>query len=344
MGVKTIRNGRNIQNKPANSADVAALAQVSQTTVSRVFSGKSNVKEETKRRVYEAAKELRYRPNALAGSLNSQRSGLIALLALDLVNPHMNMMVNRVTNRIQEMGYQTLLFLSSQEENLDTALARVLAYRIDAIIVLSAALSSEMGQESVGLTGSPVVVINKFLTNSNFFSVCTDNVGTGRFVAEYLYKKGRRRFAYIGSDSVVGTSADRMKGYIEYLDERGSGRVDIEWGSYEYAGGYTAMKRILKKDTPNPDAVFCIGDLMAIGAVDCIRGEFGLRVPEDIAVVGCDNIDSSTWKAYRLTTLEQNIDEMIDEAMLYLKKSLGGKSVEGGYKLFPCRLVERDTV
>ena len=327
--------------KMPTSKEVAAAAHVSQATVSRVFSGQTNIREETRNRVLEAAKQLGYRPNALARGLTSSRSNLIAVVSLDIVNPHHNALINKVTTRIQELGSQTFFFVSPMEQKLDQILSQTLQYQVDAIIVLAAALSAQMTQEC-RKARVPVVVFNKYTINESIFSICSDNIGAGWMVANYLYDKGYRKFGYIGSDMIYGTSSDRQKGFTDCLAEKGIPHCRVEKGSYTYEGGWQAMKAMLESGE-KPEAVFCMGDLMALGAMDCIRREFGLRIPEDIAVIGFDNIDPASWQSYELTTVTQEIDAMLDVTFDYLGKKLSGEPVNEGLKLFPCRSLERSS-
>ena len=332
---------RTTPSRAPNSKEVAALAKVSQATVSRVFSGQDNIREETRQKVLEAAKLLGYRPNALARSLTSSRSNLIAVVSLDILNPHHNALINKVTTRIQESGSQTLFFISPVEQQLDQILSQILQYQVDAIIVLSAALSAQMTQECQRVR-VPVVVFNKYTINKGLFSVCSDNIEAGWLVANYLYDKGYRHFGFIGTDTIYGTSSDRQKGFTDCLLEKGIHQCLVEKGPYTYEGGHQAMASMLS-GPHRPDAVFCMGDLMALGAMDCIRNDFGLRVPEDVAVVGFDNIDPAGWQSYNLTTVEQKIDAMMDVAFEYLEKKLAGEHVKEGIKLFSCKIIERSS-
>lgn len=331
---KNTNNGR-----IANSKEVAALAKVSQATVSRVFSGQTSIKESTRKRVLEAAEALGYRPNAIARSLTMNRSNLVAIVSIDIVNPHYNAMINKVADRIQEIGKEPLFFVSPEEKNLDEILSQVLQYRVDAIIVLSAAISSHMAAECEKIQ-VPVVVFNKYTVNRNILTVCTDNVQSGWMAANYLHEKGHKNFAFIGSDTFLGTSRERLRGYRDCLSEQGINDCLVQIVPYTYEEGRKAMGAILSEN-PKIDAVFCAGDIIAIGAVDAAKYEYGLRIPDDIAIIGFDNIDASSWAPYLLTTFEQQIDKMLDTTFSYLNKKLNGEDVSEGIKLFASKIVER---
>jgi len=325
-----------------NSKEVAALANVSQATVSRVFSGQTNIREKTRKRVLEAAETLGYRPNAMARGLTLNRSNLIAIVTIDVVNPHYNAMVNKVADRIQYMGREPLFFVSSKEKNLDEILSQVLQYRVDAIIVLSAAISSQMAAECEKIQ-IPVVVFNKYTVNKNIMTVCSDNVQAGWLAANYLYEKGHRSFAFIGSDTFLGTSKDRLRGFTDCLNENGIEDCIVRMVPYTYEDGRKAMEAILK-DAGKPEAVFCAGDMLAFGAMDFCKNVYDLKIPADIAIMGFDNIDAASWDPYFLTTFEQQIDKMLDTTFDYLDKKLNGEPASEGVQLFECKIIERSSV
>jgi DNA-binding LacI/PurR family transcriptional regulator len=324
-----------------NSKTVAKMAGVSQATVSRVFNSQVNIREETKRRVLDAGHKLGYYPNAIARSLTSRKSNLVAVVSIGTVNPYYHSNIVKISSEIQKSGRQTLFFVSPKEQELDDILAQILQYQVDAVIVLSAVLSTQMTRQCARVQ-VPVVVFNKYTVNKNVLSVCSDNVGAGWLVANYLYEKGHQKYAFIGSETFSGTSSDRQKGFLDCLAEKGIGNCIVRNVPYTYRDGYEAMRSILQ-DASRPDAVFCAGDLMALGALDVARSEFGMDVPRDIAIIGFDNIPDASFEAYHLTTVEQKIDEMVRMTFDYLNNRLSGNSTVNGVHLFDCRIIERSS-
>ena len=325
-----------------SSKTVAKMAGVSQSTVSRVFNSQVKIREETKRRVLDAAQLMGYRPNAIARSLTSKKSNLVAVVSIGIVNPYYHSNLLKVTTEIQKSGRQTLFFVSPHERELDDILAQILQYQIDAVIVMSAVLSTQMTRECARVR-VPVVVFNKYADDENVLSVCSDNVGAGRYVANYLFERGHQKYAFIGSDTFYGTSIDRQKGFLDYLGEKGVRDCTVMNAPYNYREGYEAMRSILR-NKPRPDAVFCAGDLLALGALDAARSDFSLNIPRDIAIIGFDNIADASFEVYRLTTMEQKIDEMLGKTFEYLNNRLSGNpSSSGGVSLFPCRMIERSS-
>ncbi|NMA66835.1 MAG: substrate-binding domain-containing protein [Clostridiaceae bacterium] len=335
------QNNNSNFNKMPSSKEVAALAKVSQATVSRVFSGHTNITEKTRRRVLEAAEKLGYRPNAMARSLTLNRSNLIALVTLDVVNPHYNAMINKVADRIQKIGRELLYFVSREEKNLDEVISQVLQYRVDGIIVHSAAISSHMAAECEK-NQIPVVVFNKYTVNKNVMTVCSDNVRAGWMAANHFYDRGYRNFAFIGSHTFSATSKDRLRGFKDALYEKGIENCVTQMVPYTYEAGATAARTILNEQK-KIDAIFCAGDLLALGAIDVIKYEYGLQIPQDIAIIGFDNIEAASWPPYLLATFEQQIDKMLDTTFNYLSKKLNGEVVDEGVELFECTLIERNS-
>jgi DNA-binding LacI/PurR family transcriptional regulator len=333
------RNYNNNGGKTVSSKEVAAAAQVSQATVSRVFSGQTNITEKTRIKVLQAAEALGYRPNAIARGLTLNRSNLIALVTIDVVNPHYNAIINKIADRIQDIGREPLFFVSKEEKKLDDILSQVLQYRVDAIIVLSAAVSSQMAAECERIQ-IPIVIFNKYTVNKNILTVCSDNVQAGWIAANYLLEKGHTRFAFIGSDTFLGTSKDRLRGFTDCLGEKGIDQCIVKMVPYTYEDGLKAMQQIMA-DENKPTAVFCAGDILAIAAMDAAKFERGIKIPEDVAIIGFDNIDAASWSPYNLTTFEQQIDGMVETAFKYLTLKLNGEPAEEGLKLFECKLVER---
>jgi DNA-binding LacI/PurR family transcriptional regulator len=158
----------------------------------------------------------------------------------------------------------------------------------------------------------PVVLFNRYIPGLKVAAICCDNVAGGRAVAEYLYGTGHVRSAYVGGEPDATTNLDRARGFAERLQELGAALHAHEvGGAFSYAAGYDATDRLLRQNT-RPDSIFFASDVMAVGGIDAIRAA-NLRVPQDISVVGFDDIPMASWPAYELTTVRQPIAQMVDE-------------------------------
>lgn len=300
-------------NRTVTSIDVAKRAGVSQSTVSRVFSNTgSNVSDRARKKVLAAAAELGYQPSAIARMMSTRQTNIVGLVMANITSPFYPYVLEKFVQRLQAIERQALLFTASENQSLDDILPLILQHRVDALIITSATLSSEMA-ETYARSGTPVILFNRYVDAPNVSAVCADNLAGGRLVADTLLDSGHQRLAYIAGTQDTSTSRDRERGFVERLAERGCELISRAQADYTYESGYAATTQLLAID-PRPDAIFCANDIMAIGAIDAIR-EQGLRVPDDISVIGFDDIPMAAWGAYQLTTVRQDVDAMIDKTI-----------------------------
>ncbi len=324
--------------KIVTSIDVARRAGVSQSTVSRVFSADDKVSSETRSRVLEAARELGYQPNAIARSLTTQRTNIIGIVT-HIGSPFYPYVLEKFTRRLQEMSLQTLLFSVRPNQEVDDLLPLVMRYRLDGLIVTSASLSSRVADECERRR-LPLILFNRYVLGANVSAVCCDNVEASRLVANLLLDAGHRRLAHIAGAAHTSTNRDREKGFADRLRERGYTDWLRDEGDHTYESGRQAARRLF--DRPDrPDAIFCISDIVAFGAVDAARYDCGLRVPEDVSIIGFDDLPTAAWPAYSLTTIREPVNRMIDETLGLLDQRLEDPAAEPVLKLLPGELVVR---
>lgn len=306
--------------KRKTSIDVARRAGVSQSTVSRVFSENSpNVSADARQRVLAAARDLNYQPSAIARAMSSQHTRIVGIVMANITSPFYPYVLEKFLERLQETDRQALLFTASAGQNVDDLLPLVLQQRVDALIVTSALLSSEMADQCAQ-AGTPVVLFNRYIRNAPVSAVCADNVEGGRKIADLLLNSGHQRLAYIAGSARTSTSIDREQGFTEALQARKVERWQRAQGDYTYESGYTAALELLIGDQP-PDAIFCANDIMALGAMDCAR-KLGILIPDALSVVGFDDIPMAAWGAYNLTTISQEVDTMIDKAIALMEAKI----------------------
>ena len=303
------------QNQRVTSSDVARLVGVSQATVSRAFSADSSITDSTRAKILAAARTLNYVPNSFARSLITKQSDIVAMLIGDLHNPFYTVALDEFSRRLQAVGKHLLLFNGAEPAAIDDAVRRMLEYQVDGLIITAATISMEMTALCVERQ-IPVLMFNRYVPGFSINSVCCDNVAGGRLAADTLVEAGGRRFAVIYGDSATTTNSDRLEGFTSRLGEHGISDVSESWGQYTYEGGYQAAVTLLKGDA-RPDALFCVNDIMALGAIDAAR-ELGLSIPQDLMIVGFDDIADAARASYRLTTIRQPIRRMVDAAMTIL--------------------------
>ena len=328
--------------KRASSTDVARLAGVSQSAVSRAFSQGATISPRTRAKVQAAAIELGYRPNALARSLITRRTNMIALMTGDISNPHYARTVNAISLGLQKRGLHVLLFSLVEGQSVEAAVEEVLQYRVDGVIMISAALSAEVG-DACAKVGVPVVLYNRYVFGPNVSSVRIENAEGGRRVADYLFDQGHVLIGFISGTLVDPTSGDRERGFSERIAECGAHVVARVSGGFDFAGGRAAMSEIWA--APNrPTAIFAASDLMALGAMDAARYDLGLSVPDDISIVGFDDLPEAAWPSYDLTTIRQPVEAMAAAALDLLIERIGNASAMPQTRLIPGELVIRKSV
>lgn len=303
------------------SIDVARLAGVSQSAVSRAFTPGTSISQHARRKVFEAAKALNYVPNSIARSLITKRSNIIAMVVGDLRNPFYVQVLDQLSKVLQHREVQVLVFRVANGSEVDNALLAVLQYQVDGIVITSAQISRKMA-EICAERDIPVIMFNRYVADLKVNSICCNNVRGGQQAARALIDAGGKRFAAITGDRDAAAVQDRVHGFTDQIVAAGFALPDIktDCGHYTYQGGYEAAIRIFADTGPDtrPDALFCLNDIMAMGALDALRLTIGLRVPEDVLVIGFDDIPEASHPNYRLTTVRQPLERMIAKTMTLL--------------------------
>lgn len=328
--------------KGLSQIDVAELAGVSQAAVSRTFTPGASVSEDTRAKVMAAAEELGYRPNVIARSLIRKSTHIIGLVVMRFSNPFYARMIREFTRILQEQGYWTLLLNIAQNQELEETLPMALQYQIDGLIITSATLSSKLAQECAR-SGTPVVLFNRYATDTNINVVRCDNVDGGRIVADSFLDAGFQRISFIAGEEASSTNRDREYGFVSRLQERGS---DLGYresaGDYSYDLGYAAAERLLQRDDP-PEAVFCANDLIAMGAMDLARHKMKIKIPEELAIIGFDDIPSAAWPGYDLTTVRQPVKPLVESTLKVLLDAIQTPEIEAVQRVIAPTLIHRST-
>jgi DNA-binding LacI/PurR family transcriptional regulator len=325
--------------KYASSVDVARMAGVSQSAVSRTFSGGAKVSEATRNKVLEAARQLDYRPSLIPRIMLTQKSNLVAIVVGGLYNPFYSAVLEQFTVKFQAAGHQVLLVHVDNDHALDAVIPKLASYRVDAIVSALAILSPRAAQALARLR-IPVISFNSAIRNQWVTPVSCDNAGAGRMAADLFLAKGARSFAFISGPATSHASGSRLKGFADRLRERGAGPVTTRRGDYRYEGGFAAAADLFAAAEP-PDALFCANDLLAIGAIDALREGRGLRVPDHVMVVGFDDIPAASWASVDLTTFKQDAARMVDEALAIVTAAEAGNPLGTNAVVIPARLIDR---
>lgn len=295
--------------KHVTSAEVAERAGVSQSAVSRTFTPGASASKKTAEKVRKAAAELGYRPNVLARAMVSGKSRIIGLVVAYLENQFYPEALEKLSNELQKRGYHVLIFMAEQSAvHIDTVVEEILDYQVDGIIAASVALSSDLS-ERCRAAGVPMVLFNRSQDDPNMSAVTSDNYAGGRKVAEFLLAAGHQKIGYIAGWHGASTQRDREAGFISALAKAGVALHSRAEGDFSMEEAADATRSMFSSDPP--EAVFVANDHMAIAVMDTLRFELGLKVPEDVSVVGYDDVPAASWPAYNLTTVRQPANRMV---------------------------------
>ncbi|WP_252502397.1 LacI family DNA-binding transcriptional regulator [Sporosarcina sp. Marseille-Q4943] len=322
----------------ASIRDVAKHAGVSVATVSRVLNDKGYVSVETRKKVEAAIADLNYRPNEVARSLFNKQSNTLGLILPDIMNPFFPELARAIEDTASKLGYTVILCNSDEDEEKAQRYIDVLLQKyVDGIIISSNTIQEKTIRE---LT-IPVVCIDREISK-DIPTIVVDNKEGARMATRFLKEKGRRKIGHIRGPLEIINAEERCEGYREVV----SGE---EWfqESYIVNGHYrmdTATEATLElfRRHPDIDGIFAANDTMAIGAMKAAY-EHGLKVPEDISIIGFDGIALAKASIPELTTIEQPLYELGQKAAKMLIKLIKGQDVKKTFYQFDVQLIERDS-
>lgn len=323
--------------------DIARAAGVSHSTVSRALGDSPLVKEATRERIKQLAKEMGYTPHALARSLVTRRTQTVGLVVTTIADPFVSEIVRGLEETGQNHGYTIILCNSNAEPRRELAAVKALREkRVDGIIVTA----SRIGDLYLPLLedfGAPIVLINNQQTGRYVYSIGTDDLRGGQIATEHLLSLGHTRIGYIAAPNNVNSSQARMSGYRAALESHGIAfdPVLVADGDGRPAAAMEATARLLSQGE-NPTAIFCYNDMTAIGAMHALK-QMGIRVPDDISIVGYDDIPIAEYLDPPLTTIRQQKYDMGCMAMDMLLRLLNGATDVQDVTIEPTLVIRRST-
>jgi LacI family transcriptional regulator len=309
-------------------------------TVSRVFNDSGPVNAETRTRIRAAAHELRYAPNSAARSLSARRTGTLGVLLPDLHGAFFSEVIRGIDLAVQRHGLHLLLSGSHNERGEVAAALRVMRGRVDGIILMSSAVDAETLVAELP-ESLPVVLLNCAVRDARFDSVDIDDAGGARAMVEHLVACGHRRVALVGGPPRNHDAGERRRGWRQALRAAGI-EPRPEWelpGDFSEGAGHRAALALLAL-APRPTALFAANDAMAIGALSALR-EAGVRVPEDVAVAGFDDVPIARYVTPPLTTVRVAISELGARAADVLVAALADGGRRPSHEVLPTALVVR---
>jgi len=322
----------------ASIKDVAKMAGVSVATVSRVLNNKGYVGQDTREKVESSILELNYKPNEVARSLFKKQSNTIGLIVPDIMNPFFPELARAVEDTAIKLGYNVILCNSDANREKEQAYLDVLQQKyVNGIIVSSNTLTADQIIE----INIPVVSIDREISKG-LPTIVVENKKGAIAATRFLKNKGCKRIAHIRGTHGIVNAEERCEGYKEVVDqELWFGESYVVNGNYEMQSSIKATLELLSQH-PEIDGIFAANDIMAIGAMKAAH-QLGIKVPEDLSIIGFDGISLSVATIPELTTIVQPIYELGEKATTLLVDLMEQKSVEKTFFKFDVELIERNS-
>jgi len=322
--------------------EVALRAGVSRSAVSRSFTEGASVSAKTRKKVEKAADELGYSPNFLARSLTTRRTKMIGLISNNFHNPIFLQIFDLFTKGLQERGLRPLLVNLSDETDPEGSVKMLRQYSVDGVIVASSTLPSGFSK-AFRDAGLPVVhSFGRYSATPEVHIVGIDNQHCGRMAAQCLMMKGYKSVGFMGGPQKATSTQDRFDGFMEKLSNHKDMSVTHSFADdYSFEAGRREMLRLLKNG--HQEAYFCGDDVLSIGALSAIQSS-GLGVPDDIGIIGLNDMEIAGWENINLTTIHQPVKQIISSSIELIVAMLEEPDRYPETRLFPCQIVERGTL
>lgn len=323
--------------------DVAALAGVSTSAVSRCFTEGASVAPSTREKIHKAAEELGYHPNALASSLTTGRTKLVGLISDNFHNPIFLEVFDLVTRALQDRGLRPLLVNLSDKKDPAASVRLLQQYSVDAVIVASSTLPVSFA-ESFQAAGVPVVhSFGRYVPKPKVNVVGIDNKAAGHMAAQELVRRGYRKIAMLAGPASATSTEDRHFGFLDALQGKPDLQITTSFAkAYSYEAGWEEMNRLLAEG-PLAEAYFCGDDVLSIGALSALEAA-GMSVPDDVGLIGFNDMEMAHWRTINLTTIRQPIPEVVRLSVEMVVQMLGDAPDQPRAHLLPCEVVERGTL
>ncbi len=323
--------------------EVAELAGVSRSAVSRTFTDGASVSDKTRRKVEKAATKLGYTPNILARGLTTRRTKLIGLVSNNFHNPIFLEVFDQFTRKLQGVGLRPLLVNLSDETDPEASVRMLRQYSVDGVVVASSTLPPGFSKAFKD-AGVPVVnSFGRYSTAPEFHVVGIDNVECGRMAALEFAKRGYKHVAFLGGPDTATSTQDRFKGFSGEISQNPDMEMTVSYAkAYSFEAGREEMQRLLNI-RPLAEAYFCGDDVLSIGVLSAIE-DAGLNVPGDIGIIGLNDMEMAGWQNINLTTIRQPVQQIINSSVELIVSMLEDPARYPEARLFPCEVIERGTL
>ncbi|MEW6342164.1 MAG: LacI family DNA-binding transcriptional regulator [Paraburkholderia sp.] len=329
------------------ASEVARRAGVSRSAVSRAFTPGASIAPETRERVMKAANAMGYQVNMIAREMIQQRSSLVGVVTAGFENPFRARLLAHISLALTQHNLSPLVMNAEDPAQTKHSLEMLLSYRIAGVIMTSASPPLDLARQYLKLK-VPVTLINRGAELDEADVVVSDNAGGGALAARMLIDTGATRLAFIGPSKTSYSGKSRRAAFLRAVKSvvgaRGEPVATIVTPADDYASGVNAALELLAQPPQQrPDGVFCSSDLLALGFIDIARQRFNLRVPQDIAVVGFDDIPAASYENYELSTIRQDTEGLANVAVKMLMERMDSFRGASRVRAVPVSSVVRRT-
>ena len=310
--------GRGTPPNKVTSRDVARAANVSQALVSRAFTGNGRIADETRERILKVAAEIGWQPNALAASMVTGDAPLVSVITTRLSFDWRAQVLSHLLKAFGEWHLQPLLFYAENDEEVDRLLGETISWRTRGVVV-TAGVISEARAEAILSRGQFLAALNRPANHPDAYATATDNPTGGAMAADVLLREGRQRFLVLAGQRDSWASNRRTEGFVATLKAQGIEAVVWYNDTMSPEAGFACARHLL--DLPideRPDGVFSTNDALGLGFMDGLRGS-AVSIPVDLGLIGFDNLPTSAWAPYQLTTFEQPLDAMVAGVLAHIE-------------------------
>lgn len=322
------------------SREVAAATGVHQSTVSRALRGDSRISQATREQVEQAARQLGYVPNRSARSLRSRRTGIVGVMVPNIDNAYYPQLLSDINREFAAAGYSMVLIVDPPHRRSDVSrLGSLLDASLDGLLILSATLDSDM-PAVLHARGVPIVLGVRSVPALDVDIMEPDNFSAGRAAAQHLLDLGHSEVAAAMGPEITSTTKHRLLGIQSVLADT-LPPERILHGQYSHEAGYAACNRLLR-GADVPTAIIAGNDVIAIGIMDAAR-QLGVAIPDELSVVGFDDIQMASWHSFRLTTVDMGTVAIAEQSARRLVERIQHADGPKRHELFPASLTVRGT-
>lgn len=319
--------------------DVAAHAGVSKATVSRVLNRNPHVKEEIRNRVLRAIEELSYRPSAIARNLATNRTNMIGLVLPDITNPYFPVLARGIEDAAHRLGYTLFIGNTDNDPKLEQEyIYKLVGQQVGGIVLISSTLNEEAVGDLADLQ-TPLVLCDRLIAGTPFDAVLIDNYKAAHEAVSYFIDQGHERIAHLAGPRNIQSAENRKIGYLDAMRFAGL-EPFVSVGTFSYESGAHQIGAVI--DEYKPTALFAANDMLALGAMQEIYRR-GLRVPEDIAIIGCDDIAFCTMSRPTLSSISIPVYQIGVTAVQLLEDQMKGVSLGSKNVILEHKLVHRES-